>query len=121
LLAWSLIFLHGIIPHTHHDIGDAGCSQSCHHGSQEESKTGTAFNNILLKGIDNGNDHNGFVCHFASELIHQNDIDKLFIHEAGNIVLTPEKSDSQYLILPAPGRTTMASYSLMPLRAPPVA
>lgn len=120
MLAWSLIFLHGIIPHTHHDPGDTGCKHICHHDSQEESSTDTAFNNILLKSIDTGNNHNGIVCHFASELIHQNDIDKVFIHEAGNLVLTPENTDTQCLIMPAPGRIIRASYSLMPLRAPPV-
>ena len=121
LFAWSLIFLHGIIPHTHHDPGFSGCSHSCHHESQEDSNTATAFNNILLKGIDTGNDHKGIACHFASELIHQNDIDKVFIHEAGNLVLTPVNTDNQCLIMTAHGRIIRASYSLMPLRAPPVA
>jgi hypothetical protein len=122
LLAWSLIFLHGIIPHTHHDPGDTGCKHSCHHGSQEENNTVTALHhNILLKGIDDGNDHNGIVCHFASELIHQNDIDKVFINEAVNFRLAPEDTDPQFLIRPAPGRIIKVSHSLMPLRAPPVA
>ncbi|MGM0665867.1 MAG: hypothetical protein ACQETA_00970 [Bacteroidota bacterium] len=121
LLAWSLIFLHGIIPHTHHDPSDTVCSHSCHHGSQEESNPDKTFNIILLKNIDGGNDHNGIICHFASELIHQNDIDKVFINEAVNFRLAPENTDTQYLIRPAPGRIIKVSHSLMPLRAPPVA
>jgi len=122
LFAWSLIFLHGIIPHTHHDPGETGCSSICHHGSQEGSNSETfSHSNLLLKNIEVGHEHNGIICHFASELIHQNDIDKVFINETGNIKLDPLTEGRQCIISTDPGRIIRVSFSLMPLRAPPVA
>jgi len=122
LLAWSVIFLHGIIPHNHHDRRDAGCKHICHHGTQEKGDSGIGVkNNFLLKNINNDKEQNGMICHFASEVIHQNDIDPVFINEAGDFKMMPIITGNQYITTGSSGRIIKAAYSLMPLRAPPTA
>ncbi|MDT8401959.1 MAG: hypothetical protein RQ743_09705 [Bacteroidales bacterium] len=122
LLAWSVIFLHGIIPHNHLEQRDAGCSHICHQGTQEKDDSEIAIqSNLLLRNIVYDNEQNEMICHFASELIHQNDIDKVFINETGNFKLTPVLTGKQCIIRTSPGSIIKAAYSLMPLRAPPMA
>lgn len=122
LLAWSVIFLHGIIPHNHHDHRDPHCTHICHRTSEDRSDSENTLNkNPLIKSILAHEEQNELVCHFAAELMHLTDIDQVFIHEDGFHNMSPAAAVNQYLDTGPSGSIIKPAYSLMPLRAPPAA
>jgi len=122
LLAWSVIFLHGIIPHNHHDHRAAGCTHICHHTSEDRSDSEiTSHYKLLIKSIPGNDKQKGLVCHFAAELMHQTDIDQVFIHEDEYHNMSPAEADNQYINAGSSCSIIKPAYSLMPLRAPPTA
>lgn len=122
LLAWSVIFLHGIIPHNHHDHRDARCTHIYHHTSEGRNDAeNTSYDNPLIKSIPVHEEQKVLVCHFSAELIHLTDLDQVFINENGYHNPPLAETVNQYINAGSSASILKPAYSLMPLRAPPPA
>ena len=79
-LAWTIIFVHNIVPHHHHF---ADQSSECHHESHRESASHSTIN--VVSQFDCCNDHETeYTCHFHVEILTQVSIDNVFINHTEN-------------------------------------
>ncbi|MDZ7739972.1 MAG: hypothetical protein U5K32_13085 [Bacteroidales bacterium] len=122
LLAWSVIFLHGIIPHNHHDHRDAQCHNILHHDcSDDKDNIFDDRHHYHLASSGDDNEHSSLICHFTSELVNSAGQDHAFIHQAGLHLDSLPIIVCQYISVIKSSRINKPALRLMPLRAPPLA
>ena len=122
LLAWSVIFLHGIIPHNHNEHRDAHCHNILHHDcSDDEDNTFTGSHHYHLASAADDYDHSSLICHFSTELVNNAGQDHTFIHQASLHLDSLPLIVYQYISDIKCSRINNPAHRLMPLRAPPLA
>jgi hypothetical protein len=114
LLAWIIIFAHGLIPHDHaEDLcnGGRGISTECdHHGSQSHSSA-IAFNQP----------DNDKVCHLVNILFQNFSADNFLPFSAQETVSVPEGNPGKIYIHFSHSLIDQHCRSYLAFRAPPVA
>ena len=81
LLSWTIIFLHGMIPHLHADHSDHNPdSNDCQHSSNSKHMHGDEKNDSTWLLASNSQEHNESVCHFNPNLFSQLNLDVSFVH-----------------------------------------
>ena len=78
-LAWTIIFVHSIIPHHHHDEDLFSDCVQCHVHGETISESSCIW--------DHDVDSKDHVCHFKVETFTQVSIDNIFIVNTDNILL----------------------------------
>jgi hypothetical protein len=93
-VAWLIIFMHGVIPHNHHQEHASGCVEiyhCCHEGDHETENTGNTAETVT-GSADSEEKH--FICHFNTAPFHPLDNDTPFFHK-DNRSSQPERSEPQ--------------------------
>jgi len=120
LLAWLVIFLHGIIPHNHQSQRTAHCHNVFHHDhAEDDTKDLPAIDKFLLNAFESDHSRPAIICHFTSELVNNAGTDHFFTYEDIFNFTSPALSSGPYFPANYCGRVKKPSHSLMPLRAPP--
>ncbi|MGM0463833.1 MAG: hypothetical protein ACQEQW_04170 [Bacteroidota bacterium] len=122
LLAWAVIFLHGIIPHKHNDHRDAHCHNIMHHDcSDEKDNPFDDRHHYHLTSAGDDYEHSSLICHFTTELVNSSGQDHAFIHQSSLHLQSLPLTICQYISETECIRVNNPGYRLMPLRAPPLA
>lgn len=122
LLAWLVIFVHGVIPHNHNDHRDAHCHSILHHDCSDDKDNTFADNHHYhLTTAGDDYDHSSVICHFTSELVNNAGQDHVFIQQTSLYLDSLPLIVCQYISEFKCSRINDPAYRLMPLRAPPLA
>lgn len=128
MLAWLVIFLHGVIPHNHNDHSLPGCHQVVHHeeshheDSHHDSDTHDDCNNeqgIISNTYSSCEKHDAITCHYVSNMFRIYHIDKVFINKtvcSSVETFHSVQNINNCFIIDTGSRPC---YSLLPPRAPP--
>ncbi len=122
LLAWAVIFLHGIIPHNHNEHRDTHCHNILHHdcsGDKDNSIDDRHHYHLTSAGDDY--EHSSLICHFTTELVNKSAQDHTFIHQTSLHLNSLPPVLCQHISEIKCIRVNNPAYRLMPLRAPPLA
>lgn len=122
LLAWLVIFLHGIIPHNHNSHQTVHCHNILHHDhSEHDTKDLSEIDKFLLDAFEDDHNQPAIICHFTTELVNVAGADHFYMHEDDYNFNSPDLSAGPYYPSSYCGHINKLSHSLMPLRAPPSA
>lgn len=103
-VAWMVIFLHGIIPHTHLDLPEKGCSVLYHCCNKSDHSGNTSVNlNISRLSVFSENEehnrHRHFICHFSTGPFHQFEKEDLYILPAGSGFHLTDEEGAEWLYM----------------------
>jgi len=90
LLAWTVIFLHGVIPHKHLQERSVGCS-SIYHVINDDLQSST--DNHAINGK---HDHNEKICHFSELLYSSQNWGDLNLTPVNELKILPVFVSEQY-------------------------
>ena len=119
LLAWMIIFLHGIIPHIHHEHRSLNCHQIWHFNHVPSTMEKTNNEGIIMLSAAGNNHSEVLICHFSTELMHETHLDYLFINEATGSYISAPFKPGNYMHYQTTNRIIKTVLKFMPLRAPP--
>ncbi len=117
IIAWSIIFLHGVIPHNHGNHQGA-CNQVFHISSDHNEHHCEHENDYEFFCSPSG-DNVIKVCHFSTNLHIQDDLNLPFIIEQESNHTCFQIPTLAIRVCSVFNSDSPPEYSLMPLRAPP--
>lgn len=80
LLSWTIIFLHGLVPHLHADHPNHDHnSNECRHSTDSNHMNADEKDNSPWLMASDSHDHNESVCHFNPNLFSQLNLDVSFV------------------------------------------
>lgn len=114
LLAWAVIFLHGVVPHRHMQERSGGCN-SIYHLIKDDLQS--SADNHAISGK---HDHNEKVCHFSELLFNSLNWDDLNLYPVNELKILPVFVAEQYF--PDKNDRAISLYKTCSsrLRAPPL-
>ena len=118
IAAWSIIFLHAVIPHNHESHQGASCHHIIHYAIDHSDHD--CENNHGFESFNSpSEEHEMQICHFTTNLHLQDNLDQHFLMESNFNqshlqIPTINIKDCRVFHSDSP-----PEYSLMPLRAPP--
>ncbi len=119
LLAWSIIFLHAVIPHNHINNHALICHLVCHNRNEGlsgfSSNTGSSESYHMF--VPAG--HNDMVCHFFTHMMFNDNPDKIFTYKSSTPYISIPEKKTIYNPGYWCGREIKIALKLRPLRAPP--
>ncbi|MCF8223114.1 MAG: hypothetical protein K9J25_08185 [Bacteroidales bacterium] len=78
--AWLVIFLHAVIPHNHQVNMQLGCQELCHSHKANDDH-GKDYKDNVASFLPLPDDHESNICHFSTELKHEQSFNSFFINE----------------------------------------
>ena len=116
--AWSIILLHGVIPHNHEDHALGICHQLVHDTSDETDHS-CEHDHDYESYTTSSDEHKTQVCHFSTNLNIHDNLDQLFITDCGASPGHGLIPGLQIILYGDTDSHCPPHYSLMPLRGPP--
>jgi hypothetical protein len=113
-LAWTVIFLHGVIPHSHIEDQTGICHSLYHTGICSNEK---GLNTAEIDGV---NAHHDKVCHFSSLLFNTFGTDDIIFSHLTELIIVPLTGSEHFFLLQTDRAESLFKNCTSQLRAPPL-
>ena len=114
LLAWGVVFLHGVIPHIHLTEMHGQCSSLLHDSDIKAEESSHSDH------INGGHNDNEKICHFSTIMFLQQGFDELLADTSHKPQIIPEAIILSVIACDQDDSITLAETGPSLLRAPPL-